>query len=59
MYQKVSVIIPVTREKKAQEAEGSVLAQDYPGLEIIKVEAKGLSPAQARNKGVKKAKGEN
>lgn len=58
MYQKVSVIIPVSRPGKAQEAEESVLAQDYPRLEIVKVGAKGLNPAEVRNKGAKKARGE-
>lgn len=58
MSQKVSVIIPVTREKLARKAEESVLAQDYPGLEIVKVKAKGLNPAEARNKGARKTKGE-
>lgn len=58
MHQKISIIIPVSRSQKAQKAEESVLAQDYPGLEVIKVDAKGLSPAEARNKGAKKARGE-
>jgi len=55
---KVSVIIPVTREKLAQKAISSVKRQNYPCLQIIKVKAKGLNPAQARNKGAKRAKGE-
>jgi len=55
---KVSVIIPVTREKLAQKAINSVKRQNYPGLQIIKIKAKGLNPAQARNKGAKRAKGE-
>ena len=58
MHQKISIIIPVSRSQKAQKAEESVLAQDYPGLEVIKVDAKELSPAEARNKGAKKARGE-
>lgn len=57
MFKKVSVIIPVTRPKKAQKTEESVLAQNYLGLEVIKVNAKGLSPAEARNKGARKARG--
>lgn len=55
---KVSVIIPVTREKLAQKAIKSIQRQNYPQLEIIKVKAKGLSPSQARNNGVKRAGGE-
>lgn len=55
---KVSVIIPVTREKLAREAETSVRDQKYSRLEIVKVRAKGLKPAEARNKGAKKARGE-
>lgn len=55
---KVSVIIPVTRERLAREAEKSVRAQGYRNLEIVKVEARGLNPAAARNKGARKASGE-
>lgn len=55
---KVSVIIPVTKAKLAEKAIQSVKTQSCPKLELIKVEAKGLKPAEARNKGAKKAKGE-
>ncbi|HUV46570.1 MAG TPA: radical SAM protein [Candidatus Bathyarchaeia archaeon] len=55
---KVSVIIPITREKLVLKTTKSVRKQDYPELEIVKVKAKRLNPAQARNKGVQKAKGE-
>lgn len=56
--EKASVIIPVTRKKLAQKAEISVHAQSYPELELIKVKAKGLFPAEARNRGAKRARGE-
>lgn len=58
---KVSVIIPVTREKKAQEAIRAVEKQGYPKkfLEIIAVDIKKkLSPGKRRNLGAKRAKGE-
>lgn len=55
---KVSVIIPVTRKILAQKAERSVRTQGYSQVEVIKIDARGLTPAQARNKGAKKAKGE-
>lgn len=58
IMKKVSVIIPVTRERLAQKAEASVRTQEYPELEVIKMKAEGLGPAEARNKGAKRARGE-
>lgn len=54
----VNVIIPTTRPKQVEKTVRSIQAQACPNLEIIKVQAKGLKPAQARNRGAKKAKGE-
>lgn len=59
--ERVSVIIPVTRPKKAQEAIEAVQKQGYPKqlLEIIPVSVKGkLGPGERRNLGAQKTKGE-
>lgn len=55
---KVSVIIPVSRPEKAQKAKDSIKSQNYPDLEVIDVDAKGINPSEARNRGARRAQGE-
>ncbi|MBN1263782.1 MAG: glycosyltransferase [Candidatus Pacebacteria bacterium] len=58
---RVSVILPVTRPKKAREAISLVKKQKRPGffLEIIAVDdKKRLSPARRRNLGARRARGD-